>query len=62
MKKQTNLHFDKKLENGKNLNFDLKKQEKVIKLGKKLIILAYFHLFFLFCGVLECYNRDDGAL
>ena len=37
--KQTNLHFGlniwpKTLENGKNLNFDLKKQEKVIKLGK----------------------------
>ena len=38
-KKQTNLHFglkiwQKTLENGKNLNFDLIKQEKVIKLGK----------------------------
>ena len=36
--KQTNLHFGLKiwqrtLENSKNLNFDLKKQEKVIKLG-----------------------------
>ena len=49
-KKQTNLHFGLKiwqrtLENGKNLNFDLKKQEKEIKLEKKLIISAYFSSF-----------------
>ena len=30
----------------KNLNFDLKKHEKVIKLREKLIILAYFSSFF----------------
>jgi len=38
-KKTRHLHFglkiwQKTLENGKNLNFDLIKQEKVIKLGK----------------------------
>ena len=54
--------WQKSLENGKNLNLDLKKQEKVIKLRKKLIILAIFHISSLFFGVLECYNRDDGAL
>jgi len=49
-KKQTNLHFRLKiwqrtLENGKNLNFDLKKQEKVVKLEKKWLILEYFSSF-----------------
>ena len=38
--------WQKSLENGKNLNFDLKKQEEVINLEKKLIILAYFSSFF----------------
>jgi len=65
--KKANLHFSfkiwqKTLENSKNLNFDLEKQEKVIKLEKKLIISAYFPYFFPLFWCIRVLYRDDGAL